>query len=135
MPLPYLPVVAVALIGPDDRVLLQQRPPGRSLAGLWEFPGGKIEASETPEHALIREVQEELGIKIDVADLQPAGFASEPLGERHLVLLLYAARRWRGEAQALEASAIRWTRIDEMRTLPMPPADVPLIDALSRLLA
>ena len=134
MVLPYLAVVAVALIRADGRILLQERAPGRSLAGLWEFPGGKIEAGETPERALVREVEEELGITIDAAALQSAGFASEGLGERHLVLLLYATRTWEGEPRALDAAALRWVRIDEMRTLPMPPADVPLVDALARLL-
>lgn len=135
MPLPYLAVVAVALIGADDRVLLQQRAPGRTMAGLWEFPGGKVEAGETPEQALVREVAEELGITLSAADLQPAAFASEALDERHLVLLLYTARRWSGEPQALDASAIRWMRVEDMRDLAMPPADVPLVDALARLLA
>jgi 8-oxo-dGTP diphosphatase len=134
MPLPYLAVVAVALIRADGRVLVQQRAPGRSMAGLWEFPGGKVEPGETPEQALGREVEEELGIILDPG-FAPAAFASEPLGERHLVLLLYAARGWTGEPQALDASAIRWVTIDEMRALPMPPADVPLVEALARLLA
>src|SRR5688500_10984102 len=100
MPLPYLAVVAVALIGPDNRVLLQQRAPGRAMAGLWEFPGGKIEAGETPEQALIREVEEELGVILESAEMQPAAFASQPLADRHLLLLLYTARRWAGEPRA-----------------------------------
>lgn len=135
MSLPYLAVVAVALIAPDGRVLLQQRAPGRSMAGLWEFPGGKIESGETPEQALVREVEEELGVLLDPAKLQALSFASEPLGDRHLLLLLYGTRSWSGEPQALDASAIRWARVDEMRSLPMPPADVPLVDALARLVA
>ncbi len=132
MSLPYLPVVAVALVRADARVLLQQRPPGGSLAGLWEFPGGKVEADETPEAALIREIREELGVELET--FTPAAFASEPLGQRHLILLLYIARHWIGEPQALEATAIQWATVDEMQALPMPPADIPLVEALARLL-
>jgi 8-oxo-dGTP diphosphatase len=135
MSLPYLAVVAAALIRADGRVLLQQRAPGRSMAGLWEFPGGKIETGETPEAALVREIDEELGISIDIDDLAPVAFASQGLGDRHLVLLLYTARRWSGEPQPLDASALDWVGVGAMRTLPMPPADVPLVDALARLLA
>jgi 8-oxo-dGTP diphosphatase len=135
MGLPYLAVVAIALIREDGRVLLQLRPPGRSLAGLWEFPGGKVEPGESPEQALVREVGEELGIKVAASDLQPAGFASEALDGRHLVLLLYAARRWEGEPRALEASAVRWVALADMRNLPMPPADIPLVEGLARLIA
>ena len=128
-------VVAAALIDAEDRMLVQQRAPHRSMAGLWEFPGGKIEPDETPEQALVRELAEELGIGIAAEALRPVAFASEPLGARHLLLLLYAARDWMGEPQALDASAIRWARVDELRTLPMPPADVPLVEAMARLLA
>lgn len=135
MSLRYLAVVAVALIRADGRILVQQRAPDRSLAGLWEFPGGKIEPGETPEHALVREVREELGIELSVTALTPAAFASEALGERHLVLLLYTARAWSGEPEALDAAAVRWATLDELRTLPMPPADVPLLESLARLLA
>ena len=135
MSLPYLAVVAAALIRADGRVLLQQRAPGRSMAGLWEFPGGKIEAGESPEAALVREIDEELGISIDIDDLAPVAFASQGLGDRHLVLLLYIARRWSGEPQPLDASALDWVVVEAMRALPMPPADVPLVDALARLLA
>ncbi len=135
MSLPYLAVVAAALIRADGRVLLQQRAPGRSMAGLWEFPGGKIETGETPEAALVREIDEELGISIDIDDLAPVAFASQGLGDRHLVLLLYIARRWSGEPQPLDASALDWVVVEAMRALPMPPADVPLVDALARLLA
>lgn len=135
MSLPYLAVVAIALIGPDGRVLLQQRAPGRSMAGLWEFPGGKIEPGETPEQALVREVEEELGVLLDPVKLEALSFASEPLGDRHLLLLLYWTRSWSGKPQALDASAVRWVRVDEMRNLTMPPADVPLVDALARLVA
>ena len=131
---PTLLVVAAALIGPDGRLLLQQRAAGRAMAGLWEFPGGKVEAGETPEAALARELGEELGLLVDPDELSPACFASAPLGERHLVLLLYLCRAWTGEARALHASALRWARPEEMRGLPMPPADEPLIDLLQALL-
>ena len=130
---PILLVVAAALIDGVGRVLLQQRAPHRSMPGLWEFPGGKVEPGETPEHALARELEEELGVRIDAAAFEPIAFASDALGDRHLVLLLYAARSWTGEPQPLDASAIRWTTVDEMRVLPMPPADVPLVEALDRL--
>ncbi len=129
-----LPVVAAALVDADGRVLLQQRPAGKSLAGLWEFPGGKLEAGETPEDALIRELEEELGIAVPHACLAPAAFASAPLGERHLVLLLYIARKWVGVPRALEATALKWVRPADMHALPMPPADRPLIGLLDALL-
>lgn len=129
-----LPVVAAALVDIDGRVLLQQRPEGKSLAGLWEFPGGKIEPGETPEDALIRELEEELGIVVPHACFAPAVFASAPLGDRHLVLLLYITRKWVGVPRALEATALRWVRPAEMHALPMPPADRPLIGLLEALL-
>ncbi|TMJ15176.1 MAG: (deoxy)nucleoside triphosphate pyrophosphohydrolase [Alphaproteobacteria bacterium] len=127
---PTFLVVAAALLGGDGKVLLQQRPEGTAMAGLWEFPGGKIEAGETPEAALVRELAEELGIRVEEGALTPLTFASAPLGERHLLLLLYGCREWSGEPQALHASALKWATPAEMRTLPMPPADLPLIDAL-----
>ncbi|MDV3455948.1 (deoxy)nucleoside triphosphate pyrophosphohydrolase [Sphingomonas sp. HF-S4] len=127
-------VVAAALVGPDGRVLVQQRPPGKPMAGLWEFPGGKVEPGEVPEAALARELSEELGVTVAPDALAPIAFASEGLGGRHLLLLLYVARDWEGEAEAHHASALQWVRPAEMRTLAMPPADVPLIDALERLL-
>ena len=130
---PLLIVVAVALIAEDGRILVQQRAPHRSMAGLWEFPGGKVEPGETPEQALVRETEEELGIALDAAPI-PAAFASEKLGDRHMLLLLYTATEWRGEPQALDASAIRWVTVEEMRALAMPPADVPLVEALARLI-
>jgi len=123
-------VVAVALIDDDRRVLLQQRAPGRAMAGLWEFPGGKVEEGETPEAALVREIEEELGIGLDPARLAPSCFASAELGDRHLILLLYICRDWRGEPAALDAAALRWVTPAEMRELPMPPADAPLIPLL-----
>lgn len=130
---PTLTVVAAALVGADGRVLLQQRAQGRAMAGLWEFPGGKIEPGERPEPALVRELAEELGIEVAEASLTPAAFASAALGERHLLLLLYLCRVWTGEPRALDASALRWLRPQEMRQLAMPPADVPLVEALERL--
>ena len=129
-----LPVVAAALVDVDGRVLLQQRPAGKSLAGLWEFPGGKIEPGETPEAALIRELDEELGIAVPHACLAPATFASAPLGDRHLLLLLYITRKWSGVPRALEATALQWVRPAEMHALPMPPADRPLIGLLDALI-
>ena len=129
-----LPVVAAALVDVEGRVLLQQRPPGKSLAGLWEFPGGKVEPGETPEAALIRELEEELAIVVPHACLAPATFASAPLGDRHLLLLLYITRKWTGVPRALEATALRWVRPNEMHALPMPPADRPLIGLLDALI-
>ncbi len=129
-----LPVVAAALVDLEGRVLLQQRLEGKSLAGLWEFPGGKVEPGETPEAALIRELEEELGIAVPHACLAPAAFASAPLGDRHLLLLLYVTRKWSGVPRALEATALRWVRPADMHALPMPPADRPLIGLLDALI-
>ncbi len=123
-------VVAAALIDDCGRVLLQQRPPGKPMAGLWEFPGGKIEPGESPESALARELHEELGLTLSVKDLSPIAFASEPLAGRHLLLLLYTARTWQGEPVAHHATELRWVTPAEMRGMPMPPADVPLVAAL-----
>jgi 8-oxo-dGTP diphosphatase len=127
-------VVAAALARADGRVLLQQRAPGRAMAGLWEFPGGKVEQGESPEEALARELLEELGIEVDLSALVPAAFASADNHGRHMLLLLYLCREWRGGPQALDASAIAWVRPGEMGALPMPPADVPLVGALRRLI-
>jgi 8-oxo-dGTP diphosphatase len=127
-------VVAAALVDRDGRVLVQQRPEGTAMAGLWEFPGGKIEPGETPEAALIRELDEELGIVVDHACLAPACFASEPLGDRHLLLLVYALRKWQGVPVAQHATALRWVRPVELYGLDMPPADRPLIGLLEALL-
>ena len=129
-----LPVVAAALVDLEGRVLLQQRPEGKSLAGLWEFPGGKVEPGETPEAALIRELEEELAIVVPHACLAPATFASASLGDRHLLLLLYITRKWTGVPRALEATALRWVKPNEMHALPMPPADRPLIGLLDALI-
>ncbi|PZU61281.1 MAG: 8-oxo-dGTP diphosphatase MutT [Sphingobium sp.] len=129
-----LHVVAAALVDGDGRVLLQQRPPGLSMAGLWEFPGGKIEPGETPEAALVRELHEELGIVTQGACLAPAAFASEALGDRHLLLLLYVCRKWTGIPEARHATALRWVRPAQMYALDMPPADLPLIGLLDALI-
>jgi 8-oxo-dGTP diphosphatase len=127
-------VVAAALVGPDGRVLLQQRAPGRAMASLWEFPGGKVEEGELPEHALARELEEELGIVVEAESLVPACFASAPVGDRHMVLLLYVCRAWQGEPRALDASALKWLRPGEMVAGEMPPADQPLIALLDALI-
>lgn len=124
-------VVAAALVDTERRVLLQQRLPGRSMAGLWEFPGGKVEEGERPEAALIRELKEELGIEVVAGSLSPAAFASADNGGRHMLLLLYICREWVGEPQALDAARLKWVRPEEMSALPMPPADVPLIPILA----
>ena len=127
-------VVAAALVDGEGRILLQQRSPDRAMAGLWEFPGGKVEEGETPEAALVREIEEELGIGLEAAELIPASFASAPVGGRHMVLLLYLCRRWSGVPRPLDASALKWARPAEMVAEEMPPADRPLIAALEALL-
>ncbi len=131
---PTMIVVAAALVDRDGRVLLQQRPPGRQMAGLWEFPGGKIEPGERPEAALIRELREELGIETEEACLAPATFASAPLGDRHLLLLLYICRKWQGNPEPIDAAALKWVRPNQMFGLAMPPADIPLIGLLDALI-
>lgn len=133
--IPTMTVVAAALIDADGRVLLQRRAPGRAMAGLWEFPGGKVEEGELPEGALVRELAEELGIETDAAALAPACFASAPVGRRHMILLLYSCRRWRGEPRPLDASALKWLLPAEMAAEEMPPADQPLIALLAALIA
>lgn len=127
---PLLLVVAAALTDAEGRVLVQQRPAGAAMAGLWEFPGGKIEPGETPEAALVRELDEELGIAVDPGTLAPLTFASAALGGRHLLLLLYLCRTWQGEPRALEAAALRWCVPSALRDLAMPPADLPFIAVL-----
>lgn len=131
---PTMLVAAVALVDADGRVLLQQRAAGRPMAGLWEFPGGKLEPGETPEVALIRELREELGIETDQACLAPATFASARLDPRHLLLLLYICRKWRGVPKPLDAAALQWLRPNQMFGLAMPPADIPLIGLLDALI-
>ena len=127
-------VVAAALVDADGRVLLQQRPPGKAMAGLWEFPGGKVEVGETPEAALIRELEEELGIRTHASCLAPAAFASEALGDKHLLLLLYVCRKWEGLPEARHATELTWVRPNQMYAMEMPPADLPLIGLLDSLL-
>lgn len=131
---PTMVVVAAALVGGDGSVLLQQRAPGRDMAGLWEFPGGKIDAGERPEDALVRELREELGIEADASSLVPMTFASADNGDRHMLLLLYLCRDWDGMPEALDAAALAWVRPAEMAALPMPPADEPLVEILKKLL-
>jgi 8-oxo-dGTP diphosphatase len=133
LPVNYLMVVAAALVDGDGRILVQQRPEGTSMAGLWEFPGGKVEAGETPEAALIRELNEELGIRVEQSCLAPACFASDKVGEKHLLLLLYVCRKWQGQVRARHASALQWVKPVDLYALDMPPADVPLIGLLEAL--
>jgi 8-oxo-dGTP diphosphatase len=127
-------VVACALIDTDGRILLAQRPAGRSLAGLWEFPGGKLEAGERPEQALIRELAEELGITVSDACLAPLTFASHAYADFHLLMPLYVCRRWEGIATAREEQNLAWVWPNKLRDYPMPPADAPLIPHLIALL-
>jgi 8-oxo-dGTP diphosphatase len=127
-------VVACALVDADRRVLIAQRPQGKAMAGLWEFPGGKVEAGETPEAALIRELQEELGISTQTACLAPVSFASHSYDNFHLLMPLYACRKWQGQPQPREHTALKWVRPNGLRDYPMPPADAPLIAALCDLL-
>ncbi len=123
-------VSAVALIDVDGRILLTQRPEGKSLAGLWEFPGGKVEPGETPETALIRELDEELGIDTWASCLAPLTFASHSYPDFHLLMPLFACRKWAGIAQGREGQALKWVRAADLASYPMPPADRPLIPIL-----
>jgi 8-oxo-dGTP diphosphatase len=132
--LKLLLVVAAALIDADDRVLIAQRPKGKALADLWEFPGGKIDAGEAPEAALIRELGEELGIAVKSACLAPLTFASHAYEAFHLLMPLYVCRRWEGFVQPLEGQALKWVRPKDLRDYPMPPADAPLVPRLIELL-
>jgi 8-oxo-dGTP diphosphatase len=127
-------VVACALVDADRRVLIGQRPAGKAMAGLWEFPGGKLEAGETPEAALIRELQEELGISTKEACLAPLSFVSHAYESFHLVMPVYVCRKWQGVAVAREHQALKWVRPTALRDYPMPPADEPLIAPLCDLL-
>jgi 8-oxo-dGTP diphosphatase len=127
-------VAACALVDVDGRVLLGKRPAGKALPGLWEFPGGKVEAGETPEACLIRELNEELGITISHACLAPFVFASQPYAGDHLLMPLYLCRRWEGFPRAIEHEALAWVKPDRMGDYPMPPADAPLVAWLRDLL-
>ncbi len=123
-------VSAVALVDADGRVLLAQRPEGKSMAGLWEFPGGKVEQGETPEAALIRELQEELGIDTWQSCLAPLTFASHAYADFHLLMPLFICRKWQGTPQPREGQVLKWVRPMALRDYPMPPADIPLIPVL-----
>jgi 8-oxo-dGTP diphosphatase len=127
-------VAACALIDADRRILIAQRPEGKSLAGLWEFPGGKVEPGETPEETLIRELEEELGVVTQVPCLAPLTFASHTYDGFHLLMPLYICRRYEGIARGLEGQAIKWVRVRDLRDYPMPPADEPLVPFLVDLL-
>ncbi len=127
-------VAACALVDADGRVLLAQRPKGKPMAGLWEFPGGKVETGERPEELLIRELEEELGIVVREACLAPLTFASHTYPDFHLVMPLYVCRRWDGAVTAKEGQSLAWVRPNRLRDYPMPPADVPLVAHLTTLL-
>ena len=127
-------VAACALVDTDGRVLLAQRPEGKQLAGLWEFPGGKVEPGETPEQCIIRELHEEIGIETEIPCLAPLTFASHSYDDFHLLMPLFVCRRFRGIAQPREGQALKWVRPKDMRDYPMPPADAPLIPFLIDLL-
>jgi len=127
-------VVACALVDPDQRVLITQRPPGKALAGLWEFPGGKLEPGERPETTLIRELHEEIGITVSEACLAPLSFTSHAYEDFHLLMPLYVCRRWEGFVVAREGQNLAWVRANRLRDFEMPPADLPLIPHLIDLL-
>lgn len=127
-------VVAAALIDAQSRIFVQQRPAHKNMGGLWEFPGGKVEPGESPEHALIRELREELTIETETACLAPATFATGQVGERPLLLLLYVCRKWTGQIHLTEAPDGRWLRSHELFSLEMPPADLPLVAMLDALI-
>jgi len=133
-PQPLILVVAAALVDADGRVLIAQRPEGKSMAGLWEFPGGKIEADESPDEALIRELREELGIAVKQACLAPFTFASHSYPNFHLLMPLYICRRWEGAPEPRHHAALKWVRPKDMKDFPMPAADLPLIPMLRDLL-
>ena len=126
-------VAACALIDPDGRILIAQRPKGKSMAGLWEFPGGKVEAGERPEQSLIRELKEELGITVKEECLAPLTFASHLYPDFHLLMPLYVCRRWEGIVTGQEQQQLKWVRPADLKTYPMPPADEPLISHLTTL--
>ena len=126
------PVVAGLMVDSEGRILVQQRPQGTAMAGLWEFPGGKLEPDESPEQALARELGEELGIGIEPKDCIPMTFASASLSQRHLILLLFRCLHWEGEPRALHATELKWATVAELYELPMPPADLPLLDIIAQ---
>ena len=133
-----LVVAACALINPDQRLLIAQRPEGKALAGLWEFPGGKIEAGELPEETIARELREELAVTVATSDLVPLTFASHGYAEFNLLMPLYVCRKWRGTPEPMEAQQIAWVKVNDLirenSQFPMPPADAPLLPALQRYL-
>ncbi len=131
---PVVVVAAVALIDADGRVLLARRPPGKAMAGLWEFPGGKLRADETPEAALVRELAEELGLDITESCLAPLTFASHSYEDFHLLMALFVARVWKGKARPAEGQELKWVFPEDMGDVPMPPADLPLTVMLGDLL-
>jgi 8-oxo-dGTP diphosphatase len=131
---PLVLVAAVALVDVDGRVLIARRPEGKSMAGLWEFPGGKVETGETPEAALIRELAEELSINVHESCLAPLTFASHGYENFHLLMPLFVCRRWNGEVRPLEGQELAWVRPLRLRDYPMPPADIPLVPMLRDLL-
>ena len=131
---PLVLVAAVALIDADGRVLIAQRPPGKSMAGLWEFPGGKIDAGETPEEALVRELKEELGIDTATSCLAPIAFASHGYETFHLLMPVFACRKWTGIAQPRERQVLKWVSPRDLSAFPMPPADLPLVAMLRDIL-
>jgi 8-oxo-dGTP diphosphatase len=134
VPVNVILVVACALVDADKRVLIAQRPQGKVMAGLWEFPGGKVESGERPEATLIRELHEEIGITVQEACLAPLTFASHAYDDFHLLMPLYICRRWDGEVTAREGQTLAWVRANKLRDYPMPPADIPLISHLIDLL-
>ena len=133
-PKPILLVAACALLDVDNRILLSRRPEGKSLAGLWEFPGGKVELGESPEQSLVRELHEELGIETEIPCLAPLTFASHTYEDFHLLMPLYVCRKYQGIPVAREGQQLKWVRASALRDYPMPPADIPLIPAIQDLL-
>lgn len=132
--LPLVHVAAVAMVDADGRVLIAQRPEGKAFAGLWEFPGGKLEPGETPEHALVRELNEELAIDTKTSCLAPLTFASHAYDKAHLIMYLYVCRVWQGEVKSLEHQNLKWVKPNDLSKYPMPAADIPLIPFLRELL-
>jgi len=128
--LPIILVSAVVLIDPDNRIFIAQRPEGKAMAGLWEFPGGKVQDGETPEFALMRELEEELGIETRPTCFTPIAFASHSYENFHLLMPLYACRMWRGVPRGQEGQAVKWVRISDLKDYPMPEADIPLVAQL-----